>query len=662
MKKNIITEISRIHQLMGTSLINEATVGGWKSIADDVLTFVASKSGKLSDDVTNLILKLKNAGDETEITKILSDLVNVSDEMGQIIIPKVLSTISDVERQYIDDAKDWLGKQINNKTIAIDSAKKMANNWVDTYVTTEFKGVKDMLKKELTDYIDNVVSKIDVPTPPKPNPPKPDIDDLSNQIPDDNSIITDSGKFSEIFDINRWNSESFAKLDDASIAKLLNQSFWDKAITYFDNLFKLSNKKIDYIQKLGKAIQNTQNTMLKSQLEAKLKKELEWLYKKNTNNFVYMKNFFDEIAKTNSVWAKNWSNIKSASNGGWDFYNAFGSVAQYVPKFERIWGGITNDMKVLFEAEKNLGSKIINKLFKKEISKVEMVGDFWTNFKTGSRKGFPTMSNEKYKAVIQKYGPTGAKASYFRDLVLTTLKWNMYVGLLVTFRNFIANSAYEDNIQACVVSGKLDSKECTDLNKNYFSRKMAEWSLKYRENPQESADFVKNWISEIFGFEANLPDIVTGDKWYKQLSEIATLDPGLIGEAVNLFFTLLNLNDNPERKQKLLDSIDEQIKFGKTELKKAEETVVDAVEDVKDVELPTIELTSTIIYEKHPCYLTNDKGQVSDTSFGENGIKIESPTNFKYKFIDDSTIWNITLKNDGKLYFDDGVEFTCDKE
>ena len=199
MKKNIITEILRIHQLMGTSLINEATVGGWKSIADDVLTFVARKSGKLSDDVTNLILKLKNAGDETEITKILSDLVNVSDEMGQIIIPKVLSTISDVERKYIDDAKNWLGNQINNKTIATDSAKKMANNWVDTYVTTEFKGVKDMLKKELTDYIDNVVRKIDEPTPPKPNPPKPDIEDLSDEIPDDNSIITDSGKFSEIF-------------------------------------------------------------------------------------------------------------------------------------------------------------------------------------------------------------------------------------------------------------------------------------------------------------------------------------------------------------------------------------------------------------------------------------------------------------------------------
>lgn len=588
MKKNIITEISRIHQLMGTSLINEATVGGWKSIADDVLTFVARKSGKLSDDVTNLILKLKNAGDETEITKILLDLVKVSDEMSQIIIPKVMSTISDIERKYFDEAKDWLGTQIKNKQIVIDKAKVMANNWVDTNVKTQFEAVKDILKKELTDYIDNVARKIDEPTPPKPEPPKPDVDDLSNQIPDDNLITTDYGKFSEIFDIKRWNSDSFAKLDDASIDKLLNQSFWDRAITYFDNLFKLSDKKIDYIQKLGKSIQNTQNAQLKAQLESKLKKELEWLYRKNTNNFVFMKKFFDDVAKTNSVWAKNWSDIKSTSNGGWDFYNAFGSVAQYVPKFERIWGGITNDIKVLFEAEKNLGSKLINKVFKKEISKVEMVGDFWTNFKTGSRKGLPTMSNEKYKAVIQKYGPTGAKAAYFRDLVMTTLKWNMYVGFLVTLRNFIANSAYEDNVQACVASGKLDSKECLDLNKNYFSRKMAEWSLKYRKNPKEAADFFKNWALEIFGTKANLPDFVSDDKWYKQITEILTLDPGLIGETLNLVAALFNTNDNPDRKQELLDSIDKQIKFGKEELKKSQETVEKVIKDVDTGELPPL--------------------------------------------------------------------------
>jgi len=654
MKKNIITEISRIHQLMGTSLINEAIVGGWKSIANEVLTFVAKQSGKLSDDVTNLILKLKNAGDETEITKILSDLVNVSDEMSQIIIPKVLSTMSDVERKYIDEAKDWLGNQIKNKTIATDSAKKMANNWVDTYVTTEFKGVKDMLKKELTDYIDNVVRKIDEPTPPKPEPPKPDIEDLSDEIPDDNSIITDSGKFSEIFDINRWTSDSFAKLDDASIAKLLNQSFWDKAITYFDNLFKLSNKKIDYIQKLGKAIQNTQNTMLKSQLETKLRKELEWLYRKNTNNFVYMKNFFDEAAKTNSIWRDNWNAIKSTSNGGWDFYTTFGSVAKYVPKFERIWGGITNDMKILFEAEKDLSSKIINKIAKKEISKVEMVGDLWANFKTGSRRGFPTMSNEKYQKVIQKYGPTGAKAAYFRDLVVSALKWNFYTGFLITLRNKIADTAYKEDIKKCAESNDVNSKECS-VFKGDFARQMAEWAVNYRKNPNANGDFWGSVINQTISFDSNLPDILKEDNFYGKIFNIITLDPGIIGEVVDGIYDLFRILD-PADSDNPIEFLDNSIKFGREEYKKSEDKIEKAI---KDVEEPKIELTSKIIYEKHPCYLTNDKGQVADTSFGENGIKIESPTNFKYKFIDDPTIWNITLKNDGKLYFDDGVEFTC---
>jgi hypothetical protein len=576
MNKSIITEISRINQLMGTSLITEAS-GGWKTIADEILTFVAKKTGKLPDDVTNLINQLKNASLDDDILNILSDLTKISDEMSQIIIPKVMSTITDLEKTYISDVKNFIEENLKNKTIQIDMAKKMVDNFVEKKVITNFKGVKDIIRKELNDYIDNVVSKIN-----EPNPPKPNIDDLSNQIPDDESIITSSGdKISKIFDTSTWTDESLGVLDDINIENLINQSFWDEIVNKFQNLFKVSDEKLKYIQKLAKSIQTTTNTQLKSQLESKLKKELEWLYKKNTNNFVYMKNYFDEVGKLNKVWGDAWSKIKSTSNGGWDFYTTFGSVAKYVPKFQRIWGGITDNIGVLFEAEKNLGSKIINKIFKKEISKVEMVGDFWTNFKTGSRRGFPTMSNEKYKKVIQKYGPTGAKSAYFRDLVMTTLKWNMYTGFFITLRNFIANSAYEDNIQACVATKNINSKECTDLNKNYFSIKMAEWSLKYRENPQESADFIKNWVSEIFGFESNLPDIVTSDKWYKQLSEISTLDPGLIGESLNMFLSILNLNDNPERKQKLLDSLDEQIKFGKEEFKKAEDTVVDAVEDVE---------------------------------------------------------------------------------
>jgi hypothetical protein len=588
MNKNIITEISRIRQLMGSSLITEAS-GGWKTIADEILTFVTKKMGKLPDEVTNLINKLKNASLDDDILNILSDLTKISDDMSEIIIPKVMSTITDSEKTSISKVKDYIESNLKNKTIQIDYAKKMINDWVEKNVTTNFKGVKEIIKKEINDYIDDVVRKINEPTPPKPEPPKPNIDDLSNEIPDDESIITSSGdRISKIFDTSTWNDGSLSVLDDINIENLINQSFWDEIVIKFQNLFKISDEKLKYIQKLAKSIQITTNTQLKSQLESKLKKELEWLYEKNTNNFVYMKNYFDEVGKYNSVWKDAWDKIKSTSNGGWDFYSSFGSVAKYISKYQRIWGGIKDNIGILFEAEKNLGSKIINRIFKKELSKVEMVGDFWTNFRTGSRRGFPTMSNDKYQKVIQKYGPTGAYSAYFRDLIMTTLKWNMYTGFFITLRNFIANSAYEDNIQDCVATGNINSKECTDLNKNYFSKKMAEWSLKYRENPEDSADFIRNWASEIFGYETNLPDIVKGDKWYKYVSEISTLDPGLVGEAFNMFLSILNTNDNPERKQQMLDSIDKQIKFGKEELKKAEDKVVDVVDKIKNVEDNTV--------------------------------------------------------------------------
>lgn len=579
MNKNIITEISRINQLMGTSLITEAS-GGWKTIADEILTFVAKKTGKLPDEVTNLIDKLKNASLDDDILNILSDLTNISDEMSQIIIPKVMSTITDLEKTYINEFRDFIESNIKNKTIQIDMAKKMVNKFVDEKVITNFKGVKDIIRKELNDYIDNVVRKINEPTPPKPEPPKPNIDDLSNEIPDDESIITSSGdRISKIFDTSTWNDGSLGVLDDINIENLINQSFWDRAITYFDNLFKVSDEKLKYIQKLAKSIQTTTNTQLKSQLESKLKKELEWLYEKNTNNFVYMKNYFDEVGKLNKTWEDAWSKIKSTSNGGWDFYTTFGSVAKYVPKFQRIWGGITNNIGVLFEAEKNLGSKIINKIAKKEISKVDMIGDLWTNFRTGSRRGFPSMSNEKYQKLIQNYGPTGAKAAYFRDLVVGVLKWNFYTGFLITLRNKIADTAYKEDIKKCSESNNVNSKECS-VFKGDFARQMAEWAVNYRKNPNADGDFWGSVINQTISLDSNLPDILKEDNFYGIIFNIITLDPGIIGEIVDGVYDLFRFLD-PADSDNPIEFLDNSIKFGREELKKSQDTVEKAIEDVE---------------------------------------------------------------------------------
>jgi hypothetical protein len=194
------------------------------------------------------------------------------------------------------------------------------------------------------------------------------------------------------------------------------------------------------------------------------------------------------------------------------------------------------------------------------------------------------------------------------------LKCNFYVGFLVTLRNFIANSTYEDDIQRCVSTNNIKSKECTELNKNYFTKKMAEWSLKYRENPESSSDFIKNWILEIFGPKSNLPNIVKDDLYYKKIAEISTLDPGLIGEAFNMFASIINLNDNPLRKKELLDSIDKQIKLANEKVETAKDKVDEAINnvDVSVIENTELGFKAFIIKEWGTDYKISDK-------FGKDG-------------------------------------------
>jgi hypothetical protein len=572
MNKKIISEVNRISTLMGVKpLITEQAVPKFikslLSLSDDVVKKFYKTGDNVSDD---LLRKVRNGE-------------SLSDEAIELLLRNIdFQSLSKI----IIDGK-WLGSNFDNFVDSI--VNKINENPNNT---------QDILDNFDT-FIDNIPYLSDAPDEL--------IVGLKNEVKERITRRT-----SKIFDINNWGD--LITLTDNEIQQLLNLGIWDKVVLNFESLFKPTQERLKSIQQLAYNIQTTTDADLQTQLTAKLKKELEWLYQKNTNNFVAMKKYFDLIGDTNPTWRGIWTKIKSQSDGGWDFYKSFGSVAQYVSTFNRIWGGITSDLKVLIETEKKIISKIVNKIAKKEITKVDLIGNFWENFKTGSRRGFPNMSNEKYQKIIQQYGPTGAKASYFRDLVVTTLKWNFYVGFLVTLRNFIANSTYEDDIQRCVSTNNIKSKECTELNKNYFTKKMAEWSLKYRENPESSSDFIKNWILEIFGPKSNLPNIVKDDLYYKKIAEISTLDPGLIGEAFNMFASIINLNDNPLRKKELLESIDKQIKLANEKVETAKDKVDEAINnvDVSVIENTELGFKAFIIKEWGTDYKISDK-------FGKDG-------------------------------------------
>jgi hypothetical protein len=154
-------------------------------LIDDVLVFAGKLTGKLPDNVEQLISKLSKSATEEETIKIFADISKSSDELAQIIVPKIMATISDVERKYINDFKLLIQDAINNG-MDVDRAKASAEDWVEKKVKTKFEGVKDLIKKDLTDYADNVAKKVNTPKPkpstPKPSTPKPNnITDITGQ-------------------------------------------------------------------------------------------------------------------------------------------------------------------------------------------------------------------------------------------------------------------------------------------------------------------------------------------------------------------------------------------------------------------------------------------------------------------------------------------------
>jgi hypothetical protein len=544
MNKQIISEITRISTLMGVKpLITEQpipkAVKSLLNLSDDIV----KKFYKTGDSVTDDLLRKVRNGE------------SLSDEAIELLLRNI--DFKKLSKILIDNNN--LGSNFNS---FIDSiALKISNNP---------KSAQSILGK-LNTFFDNIPFLDDAP------------EELITALKSETRerILREAElntKKLKIYNPKNWGD--LITLTDDEIEELVNLSIWDKVVLETESLFKPTKERLRSIQQIAKNIQDTNDndTELMSKLQSKLKQELEWLYKKNTNNFVYLRNYFDSVGKTDTKWGRIWNNIKTQSDGGWDFYKSFGSIAQYVKPFNRIWGGIKSDLKVLTEAESKLISKAVNKIRGKEITKVEIKGSFWKNVKTGSRRGWPTMSNEKYKEIIQRYGPLGAKAAYFRDLVINLLKWNMYTVFFITVRNKLADSVYKNDIKKCADSGNVNSEECSVFQGD-FGRKMAEWATKYRKNPGGVTNFWKNFFNDVVSLETNFPNL-NQNEFYKNILEITTIDPGMVGEIIQGVDNLFTLGDSSTEDP--LEFLDKYIKRGQENLKKAEDKVEEAINKVPE--------------------------------------------------------------------------------
>jgi hypothetical protein len=255
--------------------------------------------------------------------------------------------------------------------------------------------------------------------------------------------------------------------------------------------------------------------------------------------------------------------------------------------FDRVWKGILSDIKVNFETEYNILNKIGNKIAGERVvprvSKESFKGSLISNIISGSRSGFPKMTNKNYEDIIKEYGPTSAKARYFRDLIIQALRWNLYIGFLVTTRNTLANSFYENDIAECANSKNINSESCKKITETKFGRKMAEWSLAYRNDPNSSSNFFNQWlVDELFSFKSNLPQLAEKDDEWRVFSKLSVLDPGSIGELFKGFHDLVRFNDDPAAVDNVVKYLNEQIDFAKNESEDVRKRLNDEVEKAKD--------------------------------------------------------------------------------
>ena len=594
--KKIIAEVSRLQELMGVKkeLINEQP----KVITTAVKTLrnlvkISSKTDVLKKALNKrLDILIDTTKTPTQRVRAIKYMLEYGDD-------EVVKHIRKMIRGQSEKTIKLLNKTIDDNRPAIQgwiedglSKKQIVKLIVDDapMVKTGDDALDLIIKKEMREKVGKAYDEIKGPVASdqgstvrkKITNSKVDdvVDDVVDDIPPGNTKTLDDGsEVSDLFNTNTW-KDDMIKLTDDEIAALANPKWLDKIIDSFTSIYKSTNEQVSRIQKIAQSIEKTTDSKLKTKLTTRLKEEMEILYKRSTNQFVALRQYFDDISKIDTDFRKTWYLLKG-SNGGWDFYKTFGNLAQHNSTLKVLWNGLKSDLKSLFEAEQKFFSKIANKATKKvSTSKSKMIGTTMNNIWSGSRKGLPKMTNELYKELIQKYGPKAAKVSYVRDLALNLLKWNIYIGLFSTIRNSIANYAYEDNIQDCINSGDKNSKECLDLSDDYMSRMMSEWSLEYRKDPTNAANFFAAWGNQINPFSsANLPDF-SSDLNYRDYTEIAKLDFGFVGNILNSITKFISINDDPSIKNSTLEALDLAI----NEVKKEKDKVVEKIDEVIEEE------------------------------------------------------------------------------
>jgi DNA-binding transcriptional regulator GbsR (MarR family) len=315
-------------------------------------------------------------------------MAKYSDEMASIIVPRVMATISDVERKYINDFKLVLKDAVENG-MDIERLKTSADDWVNKNVKTQFDGVQDIIKKEFTDYVDDVARKVNPPTPPTPPKPKPK--------PKPNDITDITGQSWE--SITPLSSDELKKLEKMYRQKGLGKSFFRAMRTFWKSVEDMMTKQTELMDEtlsLIKSYDTVTNAAQKVDIAKRIGDNVQTLTQKDKVNYQIINEWID----TNVIDYKVKSKIKGADG--------------YMDAAKIFDGKALEEWKKTYKGLKERRTQILSQLNSILNPASWAPGVMKSKFGTETTTSYWLQVAEKWKQII--YGP---KFAELRRYILT---------------------------------------------------------------------------------------------------------------------------------------------------------------------------------------------------------------------------------------------------
>ena len=608
MDKKLQLEINRTKEIMKLPLLNEGIPGvtadlfrSFFKTTDEAESLLSRyvRNANMDDGVVDDFIKVMDEPDiydslsvvrKRNLFRLISEIPDLSDEIFNGLLETFTTDMDELNRavyNLMNGPEKLTYLQSMNKLFA------EAPEVISLIINKHRKQFKTYNPSKSAKVVDDVVDEV-----------SDSLDDINATQVSDEDVL---GSIDEILNPDTW-EEEVTVLTDTMAADLAKSSRFNAAFQKIIELFKFTKRQKQQMDTLAQTLSNPDvSPDTKQKVLKKLEKKLEYVYYNNMNGFVQLRDYYDDVAVNDKKFKLYWDKLRKDSKNDIAFWSTFGKKAKDTkPAWLRAISGFKTEFKSIFEFERKFfnGVRRVYRKLNKSSKENEAIEGFENSlgnlFKSGTRRGFPTLSNENYTKLIQAKGPVAAKVVYLRDLGVNYIRYAMYVSLLEYLRSWASDKAYSQQILACAKSqkdgtNKQDDAETTDpcagLVDDWYDKFFINWALQRRQSSEDYAE-VGNTIEEFLGifkdnlFKSKKSTTAPKEEWYWKLIEI---DPGFIGETINSFVSIGFWIEDQHEKSKYIDSadqirkeLDELLNKTKQKLEETGDKIVDEANEVVD--------------------------------------------------------------------------------